>query len=276
VLAAVALAPLLLGAAYVGGWVFLGAVCLLASAAAWEYCRMALPGRPGPLALVLAVGLAAALGRFLLAGAGPAAETWAAALATGALFGALVLGLAAPDPAQGLRVASLTLLGALYAGWLFSYLVGLRELPRALPGTAYRDGFTLVLAPLLLTWTSDIGAYFAGRRWGRRKLLPRVSPGKTLAGAAGGAGVAAVLAALLFTWAPGALPPVGAAGGFAIGLAASGLAQTGDLAESLLKRASGVKDSSTLIPGHGGVLDRFDALLFAAPAAFYYFRAVLS
>lgn len=266
------LAPLFVGAAYAGGRLWAAVVGTLVVAGSWEYCRLALAGRRGPLVVVVTVGLAATAARYAF----PADEVWPAALAALALGGALALGLAAPDASLGARTAMLTLLGALYVGWLLAFLVGLRELPRASAELAYTPaGFVLVASTLAVVWVSDIAAYFTGRAWGGRKLLPRVSPGKTVTGAVGGVVAAGGVSALLFALSPEPLPRLGPAAAFGLGTAASVLAQVGDLAESLLKRAFDVKDSSGLIPGHGGVLDRFDALLFVAPAAYYFFRASL-
>jgi phosphatidate cytidylyltransferase len=131
--------------------------------------------------------------------------------------------------------------------------------------------------PAVLTWLiavialSDSAQYYTGRAFGRRKLAPVVSPGKTVEGALGGMAAAAAAGAGLATlWMPGT--PILQAALVALGLALFGMA--GDLFESLLKRSAGVKDSGTLIPGHGGVLDRVDAILFAAPMFYVYLRAV--
>ena len=114
---------------------------------------------------------------------------------------------------------------------------------------------------LTLVWLADSGAYFVGRRFGRRKLAPRISPGKTWAGAYG-----ALLAAALYAWGVAAwlaLPSVGAF--VALSMCAAACSVAGDLFESLLKRQAGTKDSGALLPGHGGLLDRVDGLLVAAP-----------
>jgi phosphatidate cytidylyltransferase len=130
-------------------------------------------------------------------------------------------------------------------------------------------GAAVVMFPILLTWASDIGAYAVGRLAGRRKLIPAVSPGKTVEGALG-ALVVTTLAAVAYErlalrpLAQLAIAPWWAA---AFGLAISLAAQLGDLAESLLKRDAGVKDSSHLLPGHGGILDRFDSLFFVLPVS---------
>jgi phosphatidate cytidylyltransferase len=126
-----------------------------------------------------------------------------------------------------------------------------------------------VAYPLLLTWASDIGAYAVGRLVGGPKLIPSVSPGKTISGALGG-----VAAAVLVSWfyvplvlAPYAQLALAPWERVVLGIVLSVAAQIGDLAESLLKRDAGVKDSSRIIPGHGGLLDRFDSLLFVLPVA---------
>jgi len=131
--------------------------------------------------------------------------------------------------------------------------------------------------PILLTWATDVGAYAFGRLLGSHKLMPSVSPGKTIEGAFGGL-VLAILIALLYVsyvlhpMAQLSLRPL-AIVVFAVCISA--VAQVGDLAESLIKREAGIKDSSTLIPGHGGVLDRFDSLLFVLPVAVLLLRAML-
>ena len=127
-------------------------------------------------------------------------------------------------------------------------------------------GRIVVLFGLVLVWTGDTMAFFVGRACGRHKLAPQISPGKTWEGSAASL-ASAILIALLF-----ARIGRGISYGEALILAAvlNVAAQTGDLAESALKRSAGVKDSSQLVPGHGGVLDRIDALLFAAPVLWYY------
>lgn len=123
--------------------------------------------------------------------------------------------------------------------------------------------------PLLLTWATDIGAFAVGKIVGGRKLIPAVSPSKTISGAVGG-----LVASVLVTWAyvstalrPAAQLAMTWRGIVVFGVIISVVAQLGDLVESLLKREAGVKDSSTLLPGHGGVLDRLDSLFFVLPTA---------
>ena len=177
--------------------------------------------------------------------------------------------------------AAATAFGAVYTGGTLSYAYAIRYhdyafAPAALPiggrTLTVASGGLLLLLPLLLTWASDIGAYAVGRTAGRHKLIPSVSPGKTVEGAIGGL-VASMLIAWLYT--QFVLHPAThldfrgrPAGVLIFGALVSVAAQIGDLAESLLKREAGVKDSSHLIPGHGGVLDRIDALLFVLPVSY--------
>lgn len=166
-----------------------------------------------------------------------------------------------------LEAVGTTLLGVLYTGAMLAFAYGLRYHPYVIGAGA---GTALVAFPLLLTWGTDIGAYVFGRWLGVRKLAPSVSPGKTMAGAVGGLAVALVVSVLYARW---GLPrfamatlPIGVA--LAFGAAMSVAAQVGDLVESMFKREAGVKDSSHLIPGHGGMLDRVDSLLFTLPLGY--------
>jgi phosphatidate cytidylyltransferase len=136
----------------------------------------------------------------------------------------------------------------------------------------------LVFIPVFVTWVNDTGAFLAGKRWGRAKLMPSVSPGKTWAGAYGALG-----ASLLATWLLAAfvLPPMAhltlrPVGVVVVGVALSLAAQIGDLVESMFKREAGVKDSSHLIPGHGGVLDRVDSVLFTLPVGYVLLSSFLT
>jgi phosphatidate cytidylyltransferase len=158
-----------------------------------------------------------------------------------------------------------TVLSLAYVPFLLGHLVLLRD---GL-ATGGRQGLAAVLFLFAITWACDTFAYVVGRAVGRRPLWPQVSPNKTVEGALGGT-VAALLAALgvralAFT----AISPAGA---LALGLVLAVTLQLGDLFESHLKRRAGVKDSSAMLPGHGGVLDRFDSMLFGAPVLFHVLR----
>jgi phosphatidate cytidylyltransferase len=178
-----------------------------------------------------------------------------------------------PEPIANIGA---TFLGVIYVGWLFSYLIFLRSLGSTvnvwpfsglhIPGFDFHTrGAWFVLYVFAVTWITDTSAYFTGMRWGKRPLSPRLSPKKTVEGAVGGLVAATVMSLVWGMWI--GLPwwhclflgPV-------LGI----LAQVGDLCESAIKRDLGIKDFGTLLPGHGGILDRFDSLLFTAPIAYYY------
>ncbi|HEX4241056.1 MAG TPA: phosphatidate cytidylyltransferase [Steroidobacteraceae bacterium] len=131
-------------------------------------------------------------------------------------------------------------------------------------------GPELVLSLVLLVISADIGAYFVGRGFGRHKLAPRVSPGKTWEGAAGGLALVALVA-----WACAAYARIPAAPFVAVGLAVGVFSIIGDLTESMFKRASGLKDSGVLLPGHGGLLDRVDSVTAAAPLYAFVFCSMV-
>jgi phosphatidate cytidylyltransferase len=145
----------------------------------------------------------------------------------------------------------------LYLGGLLSFFVQLRLLP--IGGDVARGGMLALFSMIAIVKFTDIGAYFGGRKWGRHKMAPIISPGKTWEGAACGL-VVGILAGFVM------LGPVRSA--LVYGMVVSAAGMIGDLAESLLKRDAGMKDSSTWLPGFGGVLDLMDSLLFAAPVAY--------
>lgn len=124
-----------------------------------------------------------------------------------------------------------------------------------------------LLALMAVVWIADTSAYFAGRKFGRRKLAPEVSPGKSWEGVIGALVGVAIYYAVLHAWRPGVLPRLPFAGGLAFILILTALSVVGDLFESWMKRVAGVKDSGTLLPGHGGILDRVDALTASLPLA---------
>lgn len=175
----------------------------------------------------------------------------------------------APD-AHPLGAVAVTLFGPLYAAALPAFLLVLRH---SSFGLRSWGGTALVFFPLVVTWVGDSAAMSGGRAFGGPKMAPTISPGKTRSGGIAGLIGAAVAGALLvaFVLRPAGFD-LGIVPGAAIGLLLGVVGQVGDLAESLLKREAGVKDSSHLIPGHGGVLDRFDSLIFVLPVAALLFR----
>lgn len=159
-----------------------------------------------------------------------------------------------------------TLMAFLYLPWSLGYVLLLREIPDSTLGL-----WTLSL-PLVASFATDIGAYFVGRTLGRQKLAPEISPGKTVEGSLGGIAVS-FLALALYTGLVREVFPFGLLELWLFSLLLSLAAQLGDLVESMLKRYCGVKDSGHFLPGHGGLLDRIDSLLFAFPLT--YFLVVL-
>ncbi|MEP6774989.1 MAG: phosphatidate cytidylyltransferase [Chloroflexota bacterium] len=156
----------------------------------------------------------------------------------------------------------LTLAGAFYTGGLLGYAPVLASLSET---STHGDGVAWMLAVLLCTAACDTGAYFVGSLLGRHKMIPQISPGKTWEGL-GGAVLGAVVAALALS----GILRISWWGALLLGLLVCAAAVSGDLCESLLKRAAGVKDSGTIIPGHGGVLDRIDSILFVLLAVYWF------
>lgn len=154
--------------------------------------------------------------------------------------------------------AAVALFGPLYIGLTLSTLVFTRTLP---------SGEWLIVFIAVVTWASDIGAYYAGTLWGRHPLAPSISPKKSIEGLAGGLALAVAVALITQVWLVPQLPMVHA---LALGILMTGTGLIGDLCESAMKRAVGVKDSGGILPGHGGMLDRLDSLLFTAPTFYYY------
>ena len=259
--------PLAVAVTLAGGLPFAIGLGLVAGVAVWEIGQM-LNARADRFLYLPGMSFAAAIPVIVLVlGSGAA---WA-------LLGVMLIvvtGVAslslAPDQ-RPFQTAALTIMAALYVGGLLSFGVPLREAfsTEAVEGTAF------FFLPVAITWLADTGAYFGGRTFGRRKLAPRVSPNKTVEG-----GVAGIVAAIVGAFAYGylLLPDLAAAVGpkglLGLGLVVGVAAAIGDLAESALKRECGVKDSSGLLPGHGGMLDRLDSLLWTIPAA-YAFLALL-
>jgi phosphatidate cytidylyltransferase len=162
------------------------------------------------------------------------------------------------DLVLAVQSLAFTLLGTLYVGWLFSYVMLLRLLSDRSEYVFYLFG---------IVWLGDAAALVVGRLFGRHQLAPRLSPGKTIEGAIGGVLGSLCGATLGGRW---LLGPWTLTQCVVIGCILAVLGQLGDLSESLVKRSAGVKDSGVLIPGHGGILDKVDGILFGAPVLYYY------
>jgi phosphatidate cytidylyltransferase len=189
----------------------------------------------------------------------------------GAILASLIGELPRHNHAGGLPAWALTFTGALYIGWLLSHFVLLRALttqlnPGLLTPLEIEPGAAWVFLVLAVTFLQDTAAYFVGRGWGRHKLAPTLSPKKTWEGAAGGM-VGAIIASLVCIPLLGL--PLSFGAGALLGVIGGLVGPLGDLAESLIKREVGLKDAGKIIPGHGGILDRADSLLFTAPVLYY-------
>jgi len=192
-------------------------------------------------------------------------------LATGVLLLVLALELRRPEVRQRVEDIAVTSFGVLYVGWLSAHFILLRELPWQVGGD-YSSGASFVLLAFFLTWSCDTGAYTIGRTVGRNRPWTRISPRKSVEGAFGGLAFALAAAFIARRW---FAPYLELRDALALGLLVGVFAQVGDLVESLFKRDAAHRDSSNLIPGHGGVLDRFDSLYFAAPLVYYYLQIVI-
>jgi len=283
ILFAVVAAPLALLIVLVGGAPLAALLAVVSALGAWEFFRIARASGHRPLddvgialaGLVPLAVYAEFLGLFALRPAIIAVVALAVLAATIWLRGV---------EGRPLGAAATTLLGVVYTAGMLSFgyairyhdvvrgydVVGARHVAIGSLSLGIPPGGVLLIFPMVITWASDIGAYFVGRALGKRKLIPSVSPGKTVAGAVGG-----LAASMLVAWAfaRGVLVPIASLGftpwgALLFGGLVSVAAQVGDLFESLLKREARVKDSSHIIPGHGGILDRFDSLIFVLPLAY--------
>jgi phosphatidate cytidylyltransferase len=264
--------PFLLGVAYFGnlepgtpGWVAYGGfICLATGFAALEVRGMLRAGGYVPMDAAL-VGLAVLLP--LDAWLRPQADVWSVApdgllLVVVVVIASLVALVVRPTSDRSLVDWALSIGLALYLGGLMQFYLPLRRLP-----TEFLPGFW-VIALLILSWVCDSSAFFVGGAIGRIRLAPSISPKKSVEGAVAGL-VGAAIAGPLLGLAVGQPPLLMAGYGLVVALATI----AGDLVESLVKRQTGVKDSGVLIPGHGGLLDRMDSLLFCAPIAVLYLHA---
>lgn len=285
ILFGVVAAPIAIVIVLVGGAALAALLAVTSALGAWELFRIARAGGLDPmdhLGVALAGILPLVVHARYLQIYSPDHSIGMLSFASIVLLVVLAVAIWTRGPTgKPLSSVAITLFGVAYTGGMLSYGYAIRYHPYALGSASFTvkdwqlstiGGGFLLLLPLLLTWGSDIGAYAVGRMIGRHKLIPSVSPGKTIEGAAGGL-LVSVLVAWLYT--ETVLHPMdhlafkGAPWGvIAFGALASLAAQVGDLAESLLKREAGVKDSSHLIPGHGGILDRFDSLLFVLPVSY--------
>ena len=233
-------------------WVYGAMIVLVAGLGQWEFTGLFERAGVRTFRLAGLVGGALVTASFAI----PGAESFALTAVLLALMGASLY------RAAGQRIAweplAVAALGVAYVNWLLGYALWLRDLEG---GTAW------VLLLVWVTWLGETAAYAVGSWIGRRKLAPEISPRKTVEGALAQLGVSILAALVAQAWFVPALHPWQAAiAGAVLGV----IGQTGDLVESAIKRSVGAKDTAQLIPGHGGILDRIDGLLFNTPVLFYY------
>lgn len=280
--------PVVVGLAYLGGWPFLALVAFVALLAQFEvYHLLRAAGLKPRVTLGLVLGALVLLHHMVPAALGAAIALLVLAIA----FSPFERSRRTDEGGDRTKVAegggpesmAATLFGVVYPAALLGFLAMIRGGAAAPGGLAFEsdalagmritdsDAFALTISVLILVWTTDTFAYFVGRAIGKRPLAPSISPKKTWEGTIGGAvsavaaGIVLKLTLLSFL----AWPHV-----IVVALLCGVLGQLGDLAESKMKRAVGVKDSGTLLPGHGGMLDRFDSMIVVAPAVYLYLHYV--
>lgn len=259
--AAVAIPLLLLLIFAAPGWLFGAVVGLIAVAGVAEYAGMAFARHAGQRRVTLALGALVILAMAFGVPGPPAFAALAAAVVLGAVW--TLLG--RRDFEQGLADLGLTLLGVLYVGFLLMHVVWLRGL---------EHGGEWVTFILMAGMMGDSGGYFAGHAFGRHKLMSRVSPGKTVEGSVG-IMLASILAGIVawcwpFAYIRCGQPFLGFRESLGLAVLFGVIGQLGDLSESVMKRTFGAKESGWLFPGHGGVLDRIDSLIFPMTFSYYY------
>ena len=250
--AVVALPPLIWLICSAPPWLFSGVVLFCTALGLYEYFSLLHPRFSFALFFGLTWGMAVAIALLFL----PASALGAVLVA--GLFCSFLLSLRNPLPIQGVRSVSDSLLGVSYVGFLTPHLALVR---------AASDGIGWTLFVFVVAMLGDTTGYLAGRTWGRHKLIPHISPGKTVEGSVGSFVGNLVGAGIVWSW---FFPQRSLTELLVLGFVAGGLAQVGDLYESAIKRAFGAKDSGHLLPGHGGILDRLDSLLFPVVFIYYY------
>jgi phosphatidate cytidylyltransferase len=263
VLSAAVLIPLVAGVTYAGGWVLAAVLFLVAARAGYEFLHLMQTAGYCPSWPASAMVMAA-----LIVAARSPDMHWTGAALAAAVIGTLIWQLLRPPAGQPTQSWALTLGAALWLGWLIGHFVMIRDLSSPF---GLGQGTRWLALTFLVTWVNDTAAYFVGKSMGRHHCATYLSPNKTWEGTIAGwlGGLAATV--LLGNW----LVDLPWLHGLALGALVSTVAPFGDLAKSMVKRQALVKDFSALIPGHGGMFDRIDSLLFVAPTVYYYATLVV-
>lgn len=263
VITIVILLPIVILAVWLGPWTTTMLVAFFTGMAAWEYAQLFKTGKYMPSTLLIVIGSVA-----LIVARQVAAFPGSDIILTLLIMAFMIYHTFAYQ--RGVETAALdfgySLAGTVYLGWMMAYFVSLRNL---------ENGFWWIALAFLASMFSDMGAFLIGRKFGRHKMMTRVSPNKSWEGYLGGVLLAMILTTVLALGIHYFIPAIPVYAGLVFGLVVSVLAPIGDFGESMLKRPFGVKDSSDLIPGHGGFLDRIDAFLWAAVLG-YYLTLILS
>jgi len=254
-------APLFIFLIVLGGWPFFFLISAIALIGLFEFYQLiqtekikplTFPGLLMAMALLLAISVPRTLYLVITAG----------------IMVAFLCQMRRNDLPWAITNCAMTIFGLLYVAGLLGHLIILRNL---------QGGRSLVFAVWFITWIGDSGALAIGRSWGKHKLFPRVSPHKTIEGLIGGVGSAILASFIAYFTLPAIFrnDPFPIEYPFLLGLTLGIVGVLGDLSESLLKRDAKVKDSSKNVPGHGGILDTFDSLIFTAPVMYYYAKFIL-
>jgi phosphatidate cytidylyltransferase len=266
ILAAAVFLPLFFLVTRSGGYAFLGFVDLFIVLGLFEFYRMmSVKGMHPYRGIGIASGLTLSTYMYFRSG------VYANFFLTFVLIAIMGLELTRKDNRRAVYHVATTVFGIVYVAYLGAHLVLLRELPLQID-RPYELGARFVFLAFAVTWASDTGAYTIGSMFGKRPLLPRVSRSKTWEGALGGVIFSALAGWLSSITFARFLHPGWAV---ALGTMCSLIGLLGDLFESMLKRDAEIKDTSQIIPGHGGVLDRFDSLLFTVPLIYYFLKFVI-
>jgi phosphatidate cytidylyltransferase len=254
--------PLILIPVYKGGLLFLGLVLIITTMAQYEFYKLAEKKSCSPLKLIgIFFGIITTL---LFYRKGIMAISYVLPIS---LLTILLVELFRNKPNATLNITT-SLTGIFYPTTLFSFFLLIRELPKRLPTTVdYYDGGRLILVVLITIWICDTAAYLIGSAIGKHKLYQRISPNKTVEGAIAGFIFSLITVGVFYLVYPKLLSLQQY---LVIGVLIGIFAQLGDLVESIFKRDVGVKDSSALLPGHGGFFDRFDAPTYVAPIIYFY------